>query len=386
MNLHEYQAKQILADFGVPILFGKVAYTPDQAVEVAQTLGGDLWVVKAQIHAGGRGKAGGVLLAHSLAEVKDSAHTLLNRSLVTAQTGPQGELVECVYVEQGCAIERELYVSLSLNRRAGQLCLVASASGGVAIEEVAHKNPEAIDQILIDPFLGIQPYHLQRLGKSLSLPTDILEPFLKSLYQAYIQFDASLIEINPLAATKQGKLVALDAKMAIDDNAAYRQPFIKEWERTNPLPAEEQKAQDYGLSYVKLYGDIACMVNGAGLAMATLDLIQGHGGKPANFLDIGGSADQERVEVAFQLITADPKVKVVFINIFGGIIQCDMIANSIVAAAQQKAFDRPIVVRLEGAHSVEARQILATSGLAIVPVSNLEEAAQEIMRATKEHP
>ena len=381
MYLHEYQAKKILGDLGIPILKGEVSYTPDQAVQSAQAIGGDFWVVKAQIHAGGRGKGGGIILAHSLDEIKETANKLLNHILVTPQTGPSGELVECVYVEQGCAIEREIYLSLSLNRHYGQMYLVASQSGGMSIEEVAHKNPDAVERILIDPFLGIQPYHLQRLRKILDVEGDDFDRLISNLYQAYTQFDASLIEINPLAVTKQGKLIALDAKMSLDDNAiAYRQPLLKQYKDTSKLTPLEKSAKDYGLSYIKLEGDIACIMNGAGLGMATMDFIHFHGGKLANFLDVGGSADQDRVQVGFQLVTSDPRVKVVLINIFGGIIRCDMVANSIIAMAKESCFKMPIVVRLEGAGSVEAKEILSQSGLNIIPVNSLGEAAEKAIQ------
>ena len=383
MYLHEYQAKELFNNLGIPILQGKVAYTPEQAVQIAQTLEGELWVVKAQIHAGGRGKAGGVILTRSLKEVEEAARKLLGRHLVTAQTDPLGELVGCVYVEQGCAIERELYLSLSLNRREEKLCLVASKSGGTSIEEAVHNTPEAVEQILIAPFLGIQPYHIKRLSKSLGLPGKDFEQFISNIYRAYTQFDATLIEINPLVVTTQGKLVALDAKMSLDDNAAYRQSLVKKLEPINQLSPEEKKAHEYGFSYVKLEGNIACMVNGAGLAMATMDLIHYHGGKPANFLDVGGSADQECVQVAFKLITSDPYVKAVFINIFGGIIHCDMIANSIVAVAKENPFNMPIIVRLEGTHSQEARKILSQSGLSIIAVDSLGEAALAAIQAAE---
>ena len=379
MHLHEYQAKQFFQQFNIPIPKGDVAYTPDQAVEIAKTIGGDFWIVKAQIHAGGRGKAGGILKAHSLEEVKNATLKILNKPLITPQTTAAGQVVNCVYVEQGCSVEQEFYLSLSLDRRTSQLCAIISAAGGTSIEEVARNTPEAIEKIFIDPFLGIQPYHLRLVQKRIHLSPEKLRNLIHSLYQIYTQFDANLIEINPLALTKEGQVVALDAKMSWDNNAAYRQPLLQNLDIKNQQTLLEKKAQEQGFNYVELIGDIACMVNGAGLAMATMDLIHHYGGKPANFLDIGGTADQERIQIALELIIKSPSIKVVLINIFGGIVQCDMIANSIVAVAKEHSFNIPFVVRLEGSGSGEARKILSESGLSIIPVDNLEDAARAVI-------
>lgn len=390
MNIHEYQAKAILSGYEIPTLEGGVAYTPDEAVQVAKDMPKEstpLWVVKAQIHAGGRGKAGGVILARSLDEVKEAAEKLLHKRLVTHQTDPRGQEVKRIYVEQGCAIERELYLSLILDRSLERLSFIASAAGGMDIEEVAKSHPEKIFKVSIDPSVGVQDYQARKLCFALDLQDKAAKQFhllLKNLYDAYTETDANLIEINPLVVTKDGNLAALDAKFSFDPNALFRHPQIEVLRDEDEEDPTEKEAKKYDLSYVKLDGNIGCMVNGAGLAMATMDIIQLYGAKPANFLDVGGGADQDKVKAAFKLILADPNVEAIFINIFGGIMRCDIIAEGIVAAAKETNLSVPIVVRLQGTNKELGKEILSSSHLPIIAADNLEEAAIKVVKAANE--
>jgi succinyl-CoA synthetase beta subunit len=388
MNIHEYQAKQVLDGFGVPILKGAVAYTPEEAEQVAAEISQDgIWVVKAQIHAGGRGKAGGVILAKTLAEVKAAAEKLINKRLVTHQTGPEGQEVKRVFIEQGCKIAREFYVSIVLNRRDGRLCFVVSTEGGMDIEEVAKHNPEKILKETIDPVIGVKPYQGRKLAFALGLPAAVHNSFyqiLKNLYEAYVDLDAVMIEINPFVLTADDELVALDAKVSFDDNALYRHQEIEVLRDHDEEDPAELEAKKYDLSYVKLDGTIGCMVNGAGLAMATMDVIKMHGAAPANFLDVGGGASKEKVQAAFKLILSDPSVEAVLINIFGGIMHCDVIAEGIVDAAKEVSLTVPMVVRLQGTNHEKGKQILADSGLAVISADDLDDAAEKVVKAALE--
>lgn len=388
MNIHEYQAKQILDGFGIPTLKGAVAYTPEEAEQVAAEISQDgLWVVKAQIHAGGRGKAGGVILAKSLAEVKAAAEKLINKRLVTHQTGPEGQEVKRVFIEQGCKIAREFYVSIVLNRAEGRLCFVVSTEGGVDIEEVAKHTPEKILKESVDPAIGVKPYQGRKLAFSLGLPASVHNSFyqiLKNLYEAYVDLDAAMIEINPFVLTSDDELVALDAKVSFDDNALYRHQEIEVLRDHDEEDPAELEAKKHDLSYVKLDGTIGCMVNGAGLAMATMDVIKMHGASPANFLDVGGGASKEKVQAAFKLILSDPSVEAVLINIFGGIMHCDVIAEGIVDAAKEVSLTVPMVVRLQGTNHEKGKQILADSGLAVISADDLDDAAEKVVKAALE--
>src|SRR5579884_525490 len=384
MNIHEYQAKELLARFGVAVPRGGVAYTAAEAAEVAHRLGGDRWVVKAQIHAGGRGKAGGVKLVRSEAELTDAATGLLGRNLVTAQTGPKGREVKRVYVEEGCDIARELYLALSVDRAARQAVLIASSEGGMEIEEVAKTAPEKIVRVPIDPATGIQPFHGRRIASALGLDVPATTALVTALYRAFVELDAALVEINPLVVTSAGDLVALDAKMGFDDNALFRHPDIAALRDEDEEDPIELEATKHALSYVKLDGNIGCMVNGAGLAMATMDIIKCCGGMPANFLDVGGGATRERVIVAFKLILSDPNVEAILVNIFGGIMRCDVIAEGVVAAAREVNLHVPLVVRLEGTNVELGRKILQRSGLPIVAAENFADAAEKVVAALKE--
>lgn len=384
MNIHEYQAKEVLSGYGIPTLNGNVAYTAEEAVQVAENIPASLWVVKAQIHAGGRGLAGGVILAHSLDEVKKAAEKLLHKRLITHQTGPKGQEVKRIYVVEGCDIDREIYLSLILDRSNGRLTFMSSAAGGVNIEEVAIKTPHLIKRLSIDPVIGVQSFHGRELGFFLNFETKAagqLQSLLKNLYDAYIETDASLIEINPLVITKQGDLVALDAKVSFDPNALFKHPSIEALRDEDEEDPAEIEAKKHELNYVKLEGTIGCMVNGAGLAMATMDIIQLHGAEPANFLDVGGGATQERVTAAFKIILADPNVKAILINIFGGIMRCDIIAEGIIAAAKETNLSVPIVVRLQGTNSELGKKILSSSGLSIIACDDFEEAAVKVVQA-----
>ena len=387
MNVHEYQAKELLARFGVAVPRGRVAYTPEEAAGAAAELGGALWAVKAQIHAGGRGKAGGVKLARSPADVRAAAAELIGATLVTPQTGPAGSEVKRVYVEEGCDVARELYLGMLVDRATGRLTLIGSTEGGVEIEEVAAAAPEKILTVAVDPASGVRPFHARRLAFGLGLAEGQVEAavaLVTGIYEAFVAFDASVVEINPLIATREGALVALDAKMSFDDNALYRRPEIAALRDEDEEDPMERQALRHDLNYVKLDGNIGCMVNGAGLAMATMDIIKLHGGEPANFLDVGGGASRERVAAAFGLILSDPAVEAVLVNIFGGIMRCDVIAEGVVAAARETSLNVPLVVRLAGTNVELGKEILDNSGLSILSADTLGEAAERAVRAVED--
>ena len=386
MNLHEYQSKQLFARYGIPVPVGHVASTPAEAAEAAKRIGGSKWVVKAQVHAGGRGKAGGVKLVDSPEAAAKAAEAMFGKRLVTHQTGAEGLPINQVFVEEGSKIERELYVSLVLNRDKGHIAFIASAAGGMDIEEVAAHTPEKIIRVDVHPSAGLQPSQCRVLAYGLGLEGKQVDQFAsiaQALYRLYLEKDASLLEINPLIVTGDGKLVALDAKINIEDNALFRQKELGEWRDASQEDEMEREAAKHELNYVSLDGDIACMVNGAGLAMATMDIIQLHGGSPANFLDVGGGATRERVTVAFKLILSNPKVKAILVNIFGGIVRCDMIAEGIIHAVQDVGVKVPVVVRIEGTNAEKGRQILKESGLAITPATDLTDAAKKVVAAAK---
>ena len=386
MNLHEYQAKEVFSAYGIPVPTGRVAATPDEAVAAAEALGGSIWVVKAQVHAGGRGKAGGVKLARDKDAVRAAAAAMLGTRLATKQTGPEGLPVEKVYVESGSAIDREIYLSLTLNREKGRIAMVGSAAGGMDIEEVAEHSPEKITKVDIHPAAGLQPYQCRRMAFALGFTGAQIGEFQKiamALYDLVMQKDAGLVEVNPLIVTKEGKLVALDAKINIDANAVFRQPALAKMRDTSQEDPMELKASEHDLNYVSLDGDIACMVNGAGLAMATMDLIKLHGGSPANFLDVGGGATAERVTAAFNLILSNPKVKAILVNIFGGIVRCDLIAEGVIIAVKNVGVKVPVVVRLEGTNAEKAREMLAASGLKVTAAADLTDAAQKAVAAAR---
>ncbi|HEY2418986.1 MAG TPA: ADP-forming succinate--CoA ligase subunit beta [Steroidobacteraceae bacterium] len=386
MNLHEYQSKKILAGYGVPVPEGRVAASAAEAQAAAESLGGKLWVVKAQVHAGGRGKAGGVTLARDIPAVRSAAAAMLGQRLTTKQTGPAGLPIEQVYVESGSEIERELYLSLTLNRERGRIAVVASAAGGMDIEEVAEKTPEKILAITVHPVAGVQPFQCKQLAFGLGLKGKQIEQFqaiVLGLYRLYQERDASLIEINPLIVTKSGALMALDCKLDIEANALFRQKDMAALRDPGQEDPMERRASEHDLNYVSLDGDIACMVNGAGLAMATMDLIKLHGGRPANFLDVGGGATSERVSAAFALILSNSNVRAILVNIFGGIVRCDLIADGIINAVKNVGVDVPVVVRLEGTNAEIARARLAHSGLAIIAAKDLTDAAKKVIAAAK---
>ncbi|MDP4840869.1 MAG: ADP-forming succinate--CoA ligase subunit beta [Alphaproteobacteria bacterium] len=387
MKIHEYQAKQLLSKFGVPVSPGKIAYTAQEAEEAAKELGGSVWAVKAQIHAGGRGKGGGVKIAKSLAEVKEQAENIIGMTLVTPQTGEEGQEVRRVYIEKGCAIAKELYFSILLDRATGCLTCVASEAGGMDIEEVAATTPEKIKKITLDVALGFQDYQGRDLAFALNLEGKTalqVARLIKGVYETYSHYDASLIEINPLAITEEGNCIALDAKMEFDDNALYRHGDIEELRDLDEEDPSEYEANKHDLSYIKLDGNIGCMVNGAGLAMATMDVIKLFGGEPANFLDVGGGAPRERVTTAFKLILSDPNVEGILVNIFGGIMRCDIIAEGVVAAAKEVGINVPLVVRLEGTNVHQGKEILKNSGLSILAADDLGDAAKLIVQSVKE--
>ena len=389
MNLHEYQSKKILASYGVAVPEGIVAANADEAEAAARALGGDAWVVKAQVHAGGRGKAGGVKLARSIDEVSAAATGMLGQRLVTKQTGAAGLPIERVYVEAGSNIARELYLSFTLNREKGRIAVVASASGGMDIEQVAHDTPEKILSVTIHPAAGLQPWQCRQLGFGIGLKGDELAQFqaiLMALYRLYNERDASLIEINPLIVTREGKLLALDCKLDIEANALFRQGAMAALRDAGQEDPAERIASEHDLNYVSLDGDIACMVNGAGLAMATMDLIKLHGGSPANFLDVGGGATAARVTTAFELILSNPKVRAILVNIFGGIVRCDLIAEGIVDAVRDAGVRVPVVVRLEGTNAEAARAKLAGGSLSIISASDLTDAARKVVAAARTAP
>ncbi len=386
MNIHEYQAKAVLREFGVAVPKGFPAFTPDEAVKAAQSLGGPVWVVKAQIHAGGRGKAGGVKVVKSIDDVKKEATRLLGSTLVTHQTGPQGKEVHRLYIEDGSAIAREFYLSALVDRATARIAFVVSTEGGMDIEEVAHSHPEKIITFSIDPATGVMPHHGRRMARVLELTGDLAkqaEALLPKLYAAFIAKDMSMLEVNPLVVTKSNELICLDAKVAFDDNALYRHPDVVALRDLTEEDAKEIEASKYDLNYVALEGTIGCMVNGAGLAMATMDIIKLYGMSPANFLDVGGSASKEKVAAAFKIITADPKVKGILVNIFGGIMKCDVIAEGVVAAVKDVGLRVPLVVRLEGTNVDKGKEIIATSNLNVTSADDLDDAAQKIVKAVK---
>jgi succinyl-CoA synthetase beta subunit len=386
MNLHEYQAKDVFRHYSIPVPPGRVAASPDEAAAAAKALGGSVWVVKAQVHAGGRGKAGGVKLVRDLEGVRSAAAAMLGTRLVTKQTGAEGLPVERVYVEGGSEIDREIYLSLTLNRERGRIGVIASAAGGMDIEEVAARTPEKIITVNVNPSAGLLPFQCRRIAFGLGLSGNQvgeLQTILMALYRMYLEKDASLVEVNPLIVTKDGKLVALDAKINLDANALFRQGELAAQRDASQEDAMERRAAEHDLNYVSLDGDIACMVNGAGLAMATMDLIKLHGGKPANFLDVGGGATSERVTMAFQLILSNPKVRAILVNIFGGIVRCDLIADGVINAVKNVGVKVPVVVRLEGTNAAQAREMLANSGLTIAAATDLTDAARQVVALAK---
>lgn len=381
MKIHEYQAKEILRKFKVPVPEGMVAFTVDEAISAAEKIGGNVWVVKAQIHAGGRGKGGGVKVAKSLDEVRTYAEQILGMNLVTHQTGPEGRLVKRLLIEQGINIDRELYLGITLDRAQSKNVIMVSTEGGVEIEKVAAETPEKILKETIDPSVGIQTYQARKLAFGLGLQGDQLKnavKFILSLYKAYEDTDASLAEINPLVVTKEGSVIALDAKMNFDDNALYRHPDILEYRDLDEEEPLEIEASKYNLNYIKLDGNVGCMVNGAGLAMATMDIIKLAGGEPANFLDVGGGANKETVANGFKIILSDKNVKAILINIFGGIVRCDRVAQGVIDAVKEINVQVPIVVRLEGTNAEEAGVLLNESGLKFEVAQSLQEAAQKV--------
>ena len=386
MNIHEYQAKSVLAKYGVAVPTGFVATSEDEISGIVGKVGGPVWVVKAQIHAGGRGKGGGVKVCKSADEATESARSILGMTLVTPQTGPQGKEVRRVYVEEGCDIARELYLGMLIDRATSRVTIMASTEGGMSIEEVAAESPEKILMVSIDPASGIQPHHARRIAFGLGLEGKQIGSAVKlmmGLYRAFNETDASLIELNPLVVTKDGDVMALDAKMNFDDNALYRHADIAEMRDESEDDPTEIEAQEHELSYIKLDGSIGCMVNGAGLAMATMDIIKLYGGEPANFLDVGGGATKERVTEAFKIILSDSNVEGILVNIFGGIMRCDTIAEGVVAAAREVSLGVPLVVRLEGTNVDLGKKILAESGLPIISGDDLGDAAEKIVAEVK---
>ncbi|MFL5107507.1 MAG: ADP-forming succinate--CoA ligase subunit beta [Xanthobacteraceae bacterium] len=386
MNVHEYQAKTVLGGFGVPVPRGIAAFSVDEAVKAAQDLGGPVYVVKAQIHAGGRGKAGGVKVVKSIDEVRQAAERMLGATLVTHQTGPHGKIVHRLYVEEGAAIERELYLSALVDRGTSRIAFVISTEGGMDIEEVARSNPEKIITFSVDPATGIMRHHGRRAALALGLsgePAKQAEGIIAKLYQAFIAKDMSLLEINPLILTKSGALVCLDAKVSFDDNALYRHPDVVALRDLTEEDEKEIAASKYDLNYIALDGTIGCMVNGAGLAMATMDIIKLYGESPANFLDVGGGATKDKVAAAFKIITSDPQVKGILVNIFGGIMRCDVIAEGVVAAVKEVGLKVPLVVRLEGTNVELGKQIIAKSKLNVLSADDLDDAAQKIVKAVR---
>lgn len=382
MNIHEYQGKEVLKQYGVVVPEGRVAFSVDEAVAAAEALDSQVVVVKAQIHAGGRGKAGGVKVAKSLEEVRTYADEILGKVLVTHQTGPEGKEVKRLLIEQGCDIKKEYYVGVVVDRGTGRVVLMASEEGGTEIEEVAAHTPEKIFKEVIDPVLGLQAFQARRLAFAINIPKELVNQaaqFMLALYEAFIDKDCSIAEINPLVVTGDGQVMALDAKLNFDSNALYRHPEILALRDLEEEDSKEIEASKYDLSYIALDGNIGCMVNGAGLAMSTMDIIKYYGGDPANFLDVGGGATAEKVTEAFKIILSDDKVKGIFVNIFGGIMKCDVIASGIVEAAKQVELDRPLVVRLEGTNVELGKGILADSGLAIVSADSMADGAQKIV-------
>jgi succinyl-CoA synthetase beta subunit len=386
MNIHEYQAKAVLREFGVPTPRGVPAFSVEEAEKAAHQLGGPVWVVKAQIHAGGRGKAGGVKVVKTIEDVTREATRILGSTLVTHQTGPKGKVVNRLYIEEGSAIERELYLSALIDRVTSRVAFVVSTEGGMDIEAVAHDTPDKILTFSIDPATGIMPHHGRRVAKVLGLTGDLAkqaESLLAKLYAAFVAKDMSLLEINPLVVTKAGQIICLDAKIGFDDNALYRHADIVALRDITEEDDKEIEASKYDLNYVALDGTIGCMVNGAGLAMATMDIIKLYGESPANFLDVGGGATKEKVAAAFKIITSDPNVKGILVNIFGGIMRCDVIAEGVVAAVKEVGLRVPLVVRLEGTNVDRGKEIIATSNLNVTSADDLDDAAQKIVKAVK---
>ena len=387
MNIHEYQAKSLLRQYGVAVPEGGVAYTADEAVKVAENLGGPVYVVKAQIHAGGRGKGGGVKVVKSLDDVRTEAEKMIGMQLLTHQTGPEGKEVSRVYVEAGSDIARELYLGMLVDRATSRVTVMASTEGGMEIEEVAEKNPDAIKKVAIDPATGLQPFHARKLAFALGLEGKQVNKavrFMMAMYKAFTELDCAIVEINPLVVTGDGDVIALDAKINFDDNALFRHADVAELRDETEEDPIELEATKHELNYVKLDGAIGCMVNGAGLAMATMDIIKLYGGEPANFLDVGGGATRERVTTAFKLILSDPNVEGILVNIFGGIMRCDVIAEGVIAAAKEVSLHVPLVVRLEGTNVELGKKILAESGLPILAADNLADAAEKVVKAVKE--
>ena len=386
MNIHEYQAKAVLKEFGVPVLRGIPAFSVDEAVKAANELGGPVWVVKSQIHAGGRGKGGGVKVVKSIDAVKSEATRMLGMTLVTPQTGPQGRLVRRLFIEEGAAIARELYLSILVDRATSRIAFIASTEGGMDIEKVAHDSPEKILTIYVDPASGIQPFHGRRIAKALKVTGDTAKQMgalIDKLYKAFIAKDMSLLEVNPLVITDKGDVVCLDAKINFDDNALYRHKEIEALHDPNEQDPAELEAAKYDLNFIKLDGTIGCLVNGAGLAMATMDIIKLYGSSPANFLDVGGGASKEKVTAAFKILLKDPAVKGILVNIFGGIMRCDIIAEGIIAAAKETQLSIPLVARLSGTNADLGKKILAESGLRLIPADDLADAADKIVKAIK---
>ncbi|MCM3034642.1 ADP-forming succinate--CoA ligase subunit beta [Bacillus pumilus] len=386
MNIHEYQGKEILRKYGVSVPNGKVAFTPDEAVKASEELESSVYVVKAQIHAGGRGKAGGVKIAKTKDEVKGFAEELLGKTLVTHQTGPEGREIKRLLIEEGCDIQKEYYVGLVLDRATSRIVLMASEEGGTEIEEVAEKTPEKIIKVVIDPAIGLQGYQAREVAFKINIPTKLVGQavkFMTSLYNAFIEKDCSIAEINPLVVTGDGKVMALDAKLNFDSNALYRQKDILEYRDLDEEDPKEIEASKYDLSYISLDGNIGCMVNGAGLAMSTMDIIKHYGGDPANFLDVGGGATAEKVTEAFKIILSDQNVKGIFVNIFGGIMKCDVIAEGVVEATKQVGLTLPLVVRLEGTNVELGKKILSDSGLNITSAESMADGAEKIVSLVK---
>ncbi|HMG78620.1 MAG TPA: ADP-forming succinate--CoA ligase subunit beta [Xanthobacteraceae bacterium] len=387
MNIHEYQAKAVLRDFGVPVPRGAPAFTVEDAVKAAHQLGGPVWVVKAQIHAGGRGKAGGVKVVKSVDDVKKEATRLLGSTLVTHQTGPHGKQVNRLYIEEGSPIDKEFYLSMLIDRETSRVAIVVSTEGGMNIEEVAHDTPDKIVTISVDPVTGVCPHHVRSVAQALKLDADLakqLGPLLSNIYKAFIDTDMSLLEINPLVVTKDKKLICLDAKTDFDNNALFLHPKIAALRDETEEDAKEIEASKFDLNYIALDGSIGCMVNGAGLAMATMDIIKLYGMAPANFLDVGGSATKDKVAAAFKIITSDHNVKGILVNIFGGIMKCDVIAEGVVAAVKEVGLRVPLVVRLEGTNVELGKDIIAKSNLNVTSADDLDDAAQKIVKAVKE--
>lgn len=386
MNIHEYQAKELLKKFGIPTLKGQVANTPDEAVAAAKALGGSVWVVKAQVHAGGRGKGGGIKVAKSLDDVKSLTEKMIGMTLVTPQTGEEGKKVSKVYIEQGCDIKKEYYVAVLLDRQFGRVSMMASSEGGMDIEEVAHNTPEKIHRVIIDPAVGMQGFQARQLAFKIGVKPELIGKASKALlglYNMYVKTDCSLLEINPLVETGDGQIIPLDAKLNFDSNSLFRHPDIVEFRDLAEEDPAEVEASKHDLAFIKLDGNIGCLVNGAGLAMATMDIVQLTGGMPANFLDVGGGATKEKVTEAFKLILKDPAVKGILVNIFGGIMKCDIIAQGVISASKELGLKVPLVVRLQGTNVELGKKMLQESGLNITPADDLTTAAKAIVSAVK---